>query len=258
MHRGRLQRPFSNEKRDLVELAEQDVEAERRLCWPTILLLPASAERFVQLDEASVFIAPRGCKRQFRAVKRPLSVEHFEIGRCAAFVAKGGNADRLLQVRHCILLACPDLMKFFVTDERIGNISKGLLDRLSVCDQSLLVFRLSQMQIAFQRASRENRLAHLRAVRPQAKLCRHQVRKGTASTERASTRSSQRDLRKELSLGHTDVGVRGDQALFRLANIGTALDDRRRKASWNFRWECLLNQRNTARHVLRIIAEEDA
>jgi len=68
--------------------------------WPTILLLPASAERFVQLDEASVFIAPRGCKRQFRTVKRPLSVEHFEIGRCAAFVAQGGNADRLLQVRH--------------------------------------------------------------------------------------------------------------------------------------------------------------
>ncbi len=64
--------------------------------WPTILLLPASAERFVQLDEASVFIAPRGCKRQFCTVKRPLSVEHFEIGRCAAFVAKGGNADRLL------------------------------------------------------------------------------------------------------------------------------------------------------------------
>ena len=31
--------------------------------WTTVLLLPASAERFVQLDEASVFVTPRGCKR---------------------------------------------------------------------------------------------------------------------------------------------------------------------------------------------------
>ena len=33
-------------------------------------------------------------------------------------------------------------MKFFVTDERIGNISKSMLDRLPIADQSSLVFRL--------------------------------------------------------------------------------------------------------------------
>jgi hypothetical protein len=61
-------------------------------------------------------------------------------------------------------------------------------------------------------------------------------------------------LRKELSLGHTDVGVRGDQVLFGPANIGTALDNRRWKAGWNFRWKCLLNDRNTAR--ARMISTE--
>jgi hypothetical protein len=35
----------------------------------TILLLPSSAERFIQLDEASVFIAARGGERQFCAVE---------------------------------------------------------------------------------------------------------------------------------------------------------------------------------------------
>ena len=65
-------------------------------------------------------------------------------------------------------------------------------------------------------------------------------------------------MRKELSFGDSDVGVRGNQDLFRLANIGPALDDRRWKARRNFRRKCLLDQRNPARDVLRIIAEQDA
>ena len=85
----------------------------------TILLLPASAERFVQLDQAAIFISPGSRERQFGAVKRPLSVEYFEVCRRAALVAKRGNTDGFLQIGDRILLACPDLMKFLVTDERI-------------------------------------------------------------------------------------------------------------------------------------------
>ena len=85
----------------------------------TILLLPASAERFVQLDQAAIFISPGSCERQFGAVKRPLSVEYFEVCRRAAPIAKCGNADGFLQVGYRILLACPDLMKFLVPDERV-------------------------------------------------------------------------------------------------------------------------------------------
>jgi hypothetical protein len=73
--------------------------------WPTILLLPASAKRFIQLDQASVFIGPRRCERQFGAVKRPLSVEYFEVCRRAAFVAKRGNADGFLEISDTILLS---------------------------------------------------------------------------------------------------------------------------------------------------------
>ena len=68
----------------------------------------------------------------------------------------------------------------------------------------------------------------------------------------------QGDLREELSFGDSDVGVRGDQDLFRLANIGPTLDDRRWKAGWNFRRKCLLDERDPACDVLRIIAEQDA
>src|SRR5580700_8256132 len=134
--------------------------------WPTILLLPASAECFVKLDEATVFISASCCQRQFGAVKRPLSVEHFEICRRAALVAKRGDADGFLQVGDRILLAGSDLMQFLVTDERIGNVAKCSLDRLSIPYESFSLLRLSQMQIPFQCASGKNRLAHLRAIGP--------------------------------------------------------------------------------------------
>jgi hypothetical protein len=108
--------------------------------------------------------------------------------RRAPRVAKVGNANRFLQIRYRLLLAGSDLMKFLVTDERVGDISKGLLDRLSVGDQSLLVFRLSQVQISPQCASRKDRLAYLRAIGPDAELCGHEAGKDAASTERTATR----------------------------------------------------------------------
>ena len=65
-------------------------------------------------------------------------------------------------------------------------------------------------------------------------------------------------MREELCFGDSDVGVRGNQDLFRLSNIGPTLDDRRWKAGWNFRRKCLLDERNPACDVLWVIAEQDA
>src|SRR5579859_711297 len=78
--------------------------------------LPAAPESLIQLDQASIFISPRSCERQFRSVKRPLAVKNFEIGRRATLVAKRGDADSFLQIRNAILLACPYLMQFLVAD----------------------------------------------------------------------------------------------------------------------------------------------
>src|ERR1700683_1288811 len=98
------------------------------------LLLPSAAERFIQLDQTSVFIASRAGERQFCAIKRPLPVEHFEIGGGAAFGAEGRNANGFLEIGDTFLLAHSHLMKLLVTDERVGNISKALLDHLPVGD----------------------------------------------------------------------------------------------------------------------------
>lgn len=104
-------------------------------------MLPASAERFIELDETLIFIAPNLRERQFGLEERPLPIQHLEIGRNSSLVARNGEADGLLQVCNGNLLENPDLMEFLVANQRIGHITKGLLDGLLVSNQGLLVKR---------------------------------------------------------------------------------------------------------------------
>jgi hypothetical protein len=48
------------------------------------------------------------------------------------------KCDSFLQIRDRILLPSPNLIEFSVTNERIGDVSKGSLNRLPVRDQNLL------------------------------------------------------------------------------------------------------------------------
>src|SRR6202795_2359815 len=149
-------------------------------------------------------------------------------------------------------------MQLLVADERIGDVAESSLNGLPVCDQGLLVLRFSQVQIPAQGAPGKNRLAYLGAVRPDAKLRTHEARESTASTERTAPRPSQRNLRKKCSLRDSDFGVRGNQVLFRLANIWPPLDDGGGKAGRYFGGKCLRHQGKPARHTLRVIAQQDA
>src|SRR6267143_2637252 len=87
------------------------------------------------------------------------------------------------------------------------------------------MLRLGCTQISAKGSPRENGLAHLGAVRPDSNLRAHEAREGAAASKRPTARSSQRDLRKELGLGDSDFGVRGDHDLFGLANIRPSLDN---------------------------------
>src|SRR5260370_38104738 len=46
-----------------------------------LLLLPACAEGFLELDEAFVFVTAGRCERQFSRIERPLSIQKFKVGR---------------------------------------------------------------------------------------------------------------------------------------------------------------------------------
>src|SRR5579864_2186932 len=80
------------------------------------LLLPASAERPVELDQALVLGATRLRECEFGGKEGALAVQNFEICGGASLVAHVGQADRFLQIRDGFFLAHPDLMKFLIAD----------------------------------------------------------------------------------------------------------------------------------------------
>ena len=90
-----------------------------------------------------------------------MPIQNFKIGCGSALVTKCRDANRLLQVRHGVLRAQPDLMELFITDQRVGDISESTLDGLPVHDQSLLFLGFGQSQIPAKSPTRKNRLAHL-------------------------------------------------------------------------------------------------
>ncbi len=88
------------------------------------------------------------------------------------------------------------------------------------------MLRLGYPQISAKGSPREDGLADLGAVGPDSELRAHQARECVAPSEGAAAGARQGDLRKELGLGDSDFGVRGDQDLFGLANIRPPLDQR--------------------------------
>jgi hypothetical protein len=57
-------------------------------------------------------------------IERPLTVQHFEIGRRTSPVTHGVESNRLLQISYRLLLANPDLMEFLIADQRIRDVSE--------------------------------------------------------------------------------------------------------------------------------------
>jgi hypothetical protein len=68
-----------------------------------------------------------------------LAIQHFEVSGRASLVAHIREADGFIQIGYLFLLVNSNLMEFLVGDQGIGYISEGVLNRLPVCDQSLLV-----------------------------------------------------------------------------------------------------------------------
>jgi hypothetical protein len=221
------------------------------------LLLPTPAKCLIKLHETLIFIPSSLRQSEFRGKQRPLAVQHFQISGGTALVAHVGEADRLVQVCYELLLLNSHLMEFLVSDQGIGYISEGALNGLLVGQQSLLVLRFGEVQISSKGASREDGLTYLSAVGPNSCVGTHQARESAATSKSAAPGARQRDLWKKLSLGNTNLSIRGDEDLLSLTNIGPTLEQRGRQAWGHFGRKRLLLQRPPARHACWVIAEEN-
>src|SRR5579863_1516712 len=122
------------------------------------LLLPAAAEGTVKLNETLVFGTASTGESELGAEERALAIQDFEIRGGATSVAHIGQADGLDEVCNAIFLADADLVALLVADERIGNISERVLNRLAVGEQRLLVLRFGDVQVPAKSSAGENGL----------------------------------------------------------------------------------------------------
>src|SRR5258707_15725744 len=101
-------------------------------------LLPTAAKRPIELYETLVLVASRLCQSEFRCKEGPLAVQHFEISSGTTLVAHDGEADRLLQIFHELVLADSHLMEFLISDQGLGHISESVLNGLVARDQTMV------------------------------------------------------------------------------------------------------------------------
>src|ERR1700731_3092405 len=119
-----------------------------------LLLPPSPSQRLIELDKTAVFVTAGFSKSQFRRIKGTLAIENFEVGGCATLVTNLGEAHGFFQVCHGLLLARSHFVMCLVADQRVGDITKCSLNGLPIFNESLLIFRFRQAQVAAQRAPR--------------------------------------------------------------------------------------------------------
>src|SRR6476660_8709063 len=102
-----------------------------------------------------------------------------------------------------------------MSDEGVFGLAEGLLDRLFVVRQGLLLLRLRELEVRAVSAAAEDRQRHGRSELPGASGPREKIRERDALDPIGP---GEEDLRKERRLGDSDLGVGSDQDLFRLAD----------------------------------------
>src|SRR5437870_2698627 len=76
-------------------------------------------------------------------------------------------------------------------------------------------------------------------------------------TNRSAPRSGKTDLREERRFCDSDLGIRRDQALFRLAYVRSSLQQSRGQTRWYFGGQSLFRKSASPRNSCRVISQQN-
>ena len=110
----------------------------------------------------------------------------------------------------------PDFPGLVLSNERIINFSKRLLDRLLVLDQGLLLTRFGCLKIRFSFPHIENRYAHCGSKSPYSGRSDEKIIKISTRLPKISCQGNAGEIGR---FCHTNLGISGNEALLRSANI---------------------------------------
>ena len=123
-----------------------------------MLLLPAAAERFVDLHQGEQFVEPSLREAEFGGQVVGFVGEHFEVIRGAGLVTLSGKLRRILGGVSQEFLLRAEFLIFLIGDQGVGNVAKRALNRLLVGQDGFLLLRLGQAHVRAKFSGIENRL----------------------------------------------------------------------------------------------------
>src|SRR4029077_5947050 len=101
------------------------------------LLLPAAAERAIDLDERLELPELGLCQRELRRKEPGFAIEDLEVAGRASPVAQVRQPGRVFRGTRQLLLLEPDLVALAIADERVGDLAKRLLHGALVDERGL-------------------------------------------------------------------------------------------------------------------------
>src|SRR5215469_1944216 len=104
-----------------------------------------------------------------------------------------------------------------VGDQGVRDISKGDLDRLMIKEHSFLLLGFRKTNVGSKSPPSKDGLSESRTKNPKSRRASEQCSERRTLISRIR---GQRDLRKIQRSGHSDLGIRGNQLLFCLSDIG--------------------------------------
>src|SRR5262245_22629394 len=187
------------------------------------LLLPAAAERAVQLRSRPQLGASRLRQEQLLLEEVLIRVQDFDVARETRVVARAREIRGVAERVDRVLTVRPDLGELLDPDERVGDLAIPIERRLLIIGERDVEPRLRRLQIAPQAARLEDRLEEARRQRPHGAVAAEELRDVAAQP---SEKSGQADRRKEERLRGADVGVGRDEQLLRLDDVRPPLEER--------------------------------
>src|SRR5215475_12395713 len=102
---------------------------------PTHLLLPASAQSLIKLDQSEQFVASRLSQAQLGGEQIAVGVQRVELSVNAALIPQISQARAVLQGGHKLFLLDANLLDLAVLDERVGDLAERVFDGLLILGQ---------------------------------------------------------------------------------------------------------------------------
>jgi len=133
--------------------------------WQRALLIPAAAERAIDLHEREPLVQSRLRETELCREQARLAVEHFEIARRAALIPSRGQTLRIVCRTEQELLLLPEFAALAIGDQGVRDVTERLLDGLLIHQHHLFASCFGHRDLRLHPAAVEDRLEQPRADR---------------------------------------------------------------------------------------------